>query len=196
WTSDGLPLERAYNYNTHITFKDYWGFHHGATIGQLGKTYDDRQLRGGPAVRQDRYVAPWMFINGDDRKAWVPQLSFNYFESSEKRNWSTNISPELDLKMAGRFSSAISMNFSHNVQDNQFYGNFTDANNAPHYTIARLDQNTTSLTACLNYTFSPDLSLQTYLSPFGSKGTYSNARQVSLTPRSVYYDSRYTSYNH
>ncbi|HJP60662.1 MAG TPA: DUF5916 domain-containing protein, partial [Gemmatimonadaceae bacterium] len=58
WTSDGLPLERAYNYNTHITFKNYYTFHQGATIGQLGKTYDDRQLRGGPAVRQDRYIAP------------------------------------------------------------------------------------------------------------------------------------------
>ena len=68
WTTDGLPLERAYNYNTHITLKNYWGFHHGATIGQLGKTYDDRQLRGGPAVRQDVYYAPWLSINGDDRK--------------------------------------------------------------------------------------------------------------------------------
>ena len=195
WTTDGLPLERAYNYNTHITFKNYWGFHQGGTIGQLGKTYDDRQLRGGPAVRQDRYIAPWIFINGDDRKAWVPSLSGNYFESSGKRNWSTNISPEINFKMAGRFSSGISMNWSHNVSDNQFYGKFTDATNVLHYTIAHLDQKTTSLTARLNYTFTPDLSLQTYLSPFVSKGTYSNVRQVSSTPRADDYDDRYAPYN-
>jgi hypothetical protein len=195
WTTDGLPLERAYNYNTHITLKNYWGFHQGGTIGQLGKTYDDRQLRGGPAVRQDRYISPWISINGDDRKAWVPYFNANYFESSNKRNWSTNFSPEIDFKLMGRFSSAISMSWSHNVSDNQFYGKFTDATNVLHYTIAHLDQQTTSLTTRFNYTFTPDLSLQTYVSPFVSKGTYSNVRQVSSTPRADNYDDRYTAYN-
>jgi hypothetical protein len=195
WTSDGLPLERAYNYNTHITFKNYWGFHQGGTIGQLGKTYDDRQTRGGPAVRQDRYISPWLSINGDDRKAIVPYFNANYFESSDKRNWSTNFSPEVDFKVMGRFSSAISMNWSHNVSDNQFYGQFTDAADLIHYTIAHLDQNTTSLTARLNYTFTPNLSLQTYLSPFVAKGTYSNVRQLSANPRADNYDDRYAPYN-
>ena len=195
WTSDGLPLERAYNYNTHITLKNYWGFHQGGTIGQLGKTYDDRQTRGGPAVRQDTYIAPWLSINGDDRKAIVPYFNASYFESSDRRNWSTNFSPEVDFKVMGRFSSAISMNWSHNVTDNQFFGQFTDATDLTHYTIAHLDQTTTSLTARLNYTFTPDLSLQTYLSPFVSKGTYSNVRQLSSNPRADNYDDRYAPYN-
>jgi hypothetical protein len=195
WSTDGLPLERAYNYNTHITFKNYWGFHQGATIGQLGKTYDDRQTtRGGPAVRQDMYTNPWVSINGDDRKAWVPYFNASYFESSDKRNWSTNISPELDFKVLGRFSSVISMSWSHDVRDNQFFNQYTDAVNALHYTVAHLDQLTTSLTARLNYTFTPNLSLQTYASPFVSKGTYTNVRQVSSTPRADNYDDRYAPY--
>jgi Domain of unknown function (DUF5916)/Carbohydrate family 9 binding domain-like len=195
WTADGLPLERAYNYNTHITLKNYWGFHQGATFGQLGKTYDDRQTRGGPAVRQDMYYAPWLSINGDDRKPWVPYFNASYFESSAKRNWSVNMSPEIDFKLLGRFSSALSMNWNHNVTDNQFYGQFTDATDLVHYTIAHLDQKTTSLTARLNYTFTPNLSLQTYLSPFVSKGTYSNVRQLSANPRADDYDDRYAPYN-
>jgi len=32
WTTDGLALERAYNTNTHITFKNYWGWHMGGTV--------------------------------------------------------------------------------------------------------------------------------------------------------------------
>ena len=31
WTTDGLPLEAAYNTNTHITFKNNWGWHMGGT---------------------------------------------------------------------------------------------------------------------------------------------------------------------
>jgi hypothetical protein len=193
WTTDGLPLERAYNTNTHITFKNNMGWHMGGTVGQIGKTYDDRAARGGPAVRQDLYVSPWLSINGDDRKAIVPYFNANYFESSDKRNWSWNVGPEIDTKMMGRFSSALSFNWSHNVQDNQWYGNFNDVAGR-HYTFAHLDQHTTSLTARFNYTFTPNVSLQTYAQPFVSKGTYTNVRQLSATPRADNYDDRYAPY--
>jgi hypothetical protein len=193
WTTDGLPLERAYNTNTHITFKNNMGWHMGGTVGQIGKTYDDRTARGGPAVRQDLYVSPWLSINGDDRKAIVPYFNANYFESSDKRNWSWNVGPEIDSKAMGRFSSALSFNWSHNVQDNQWYGNFNDAAGR-HYTFAHLDQHTTSLTARFNYTFTPNVSLQTYAQPFVSKGTYTNVRQLSATPRADNYDDRYAPY--
>jgi len=195
WSTDGLPLEAAYNTNMHINFKNNWGWHMGGTVGQLGKTYDDRSARGGPAFRQDSYLAPWISINGDDRKWIVPYLSGNYFESSSKRNWSVNLSPELDFKAMGRFSGSLAMNWTHNVADNQWYGNFTDNLNAIHYTFAHLDQQTTALTARLNYTFTPNLSLQTYAQPFVSKGTYSNVRQLSATPRADNYDDRYAPYN-
>ena len=190
WTSDGLPQERAYNTNYHITFKNNWGWHNGGTIGQLGKTYDDRAARGGPAVRQDRYISPWLSINGDDRKSIVPYFSTNYFRGDGGRSSSINLSPGFDYKLLGRFSSSFSFNWSHNITDNQFYGRFNDAL-GDHYTFAHLDQRTTSVTARLNYTFTPEMSLQTYLQPFVSKGTYSNVRQLSANPRADAYDDRY-----
>jgi len=194
WTTDGLPQERAYNTNTHITFKNNWGWHMGGTIGQLGEVYDDRAARGGPAVRQDRYVSPWLSIGGDDRKSIVPYLNFNWFRGDGGRSYSSNFSPEIDYKMLGRLSTVLALNFSHNITDNQFYGIFDDAGGT-HYTFAHLDQHTTSLTARLNYTFTPDLSLQTYLQPFVSKGTYSNVRQLSANPRADSYDDRYAPFN-
>jgi hypothetical protein len=194
WTTDGLPLEAAYNTNTHITFKNNWGWHMGGTIGQLGKTYDDRAARGGPAVRQESYIAPWLSIQGDDRKAVVPYLNLNLFRGDGGRSSSFNFGPEIDYKVLGKFSTVLALNWSHNITDNQFYGRFDDAGGA-HYTFAHLDQKTTSLTARLNYTFTPDLSLQTYLQPFVSKGTYSNVRQLSSTPRADSYDARYAPFN-
>jgi Domain of unknown function (DUF5916)/Carbohydrate family 9 binding domain-like len=193
WTTDGLPLERAYNTNVHITLKDNIGIHTGGTIGQLGTTFDDRSARGGPAIRQDPYVSPWLSINGDDRKPLIPYLNFSYFKGDGGRNWSWNASPEVDLKVAGRFSSSLSLNWTHNVQDNQWYGNFDDVTGT-HYTFAHLDQTTTGVTTRLNYTFTPNVSLQTYLQPFVSKGTYSNVRQLSANPRAAAYDDRYAPY--
>jgi hypothetical protein len=193
WTTGGLPLEAAYNTNTHITFRNNWSFHTGGTVGQLGTTYDDRSARGGPAIRQDSYIAPWMGIIGNDRRALVPYMWVNYFKGDGGRNSSLNLSPELDYKFLGRFSSAVTFSWSHNITDNQWYGNFDDSLGT-HYTFAHLDQHTTSVTARLNYTFTPDISLQGYLQPFVSKGTYSDVRQLSATPRAANYDDRYAPY--
>ena len=194
WTTDGLPQEAAYNTNAHITFKNNWGWHMGGTIGQLGATYDDRASRGGPAVRQDPYFAPWLFVNGDDRRAIVPGVNVNYVRRDGGRGSSLYLSPQLDYKLLGRFSSSVSVNWSHDVNDGQWYGNFTDSVGTSHYTFAHLDQTTTSATLRLNYTITPNVSLQAYMQPFVSKGTFSDVRQLSATPRAAHYDARFAPY--
>jgi hypothetical protein len=190
WTTDGLPLEAAYNTNTHITLKNNWGIHFGGTVGQLGTTYDDRAARGGPAIRQDAYFSPWMSIGGNDRKSIVPYFNANWFRGEGGRNTSVNYSPEIDYKMLGSFSSGFQVSWAHNVTDNQWYGQYGSA-----YTFAHLDQTTTSATVRLNYTFSPSVSLQAYTQPFVSKGTYTNVRQLSSNPRADDYDARYAVFN-
>ena len=194
WTTSGLPLEAAYNSNVHITLKNNASLNAGGTIGQLGTTYDDRSARGGPAFRQDSYFAPWAGIVGDDRHAVVPMIWANFFRGSGGRSSSTNLAPEVDVKMSGRFSSAFSLSWTYNVADNQWYGNFTDSTNVTHYTFAHLAQYTTSATVRLNYTFTPNISLQAYMQPFISKGTYTNVRELSSTPRAASYDDRFAAY--
>ena len=194
WTTSGLPLEAAYNTNFHITLKNNAGLHFGGTIGQLGTTYDDRGARGGPAIRQDSYFAPWAFISGDDRHSVVPSVSLNWNRSNEGRSRATSVSPEIDWKAHGRFSSAFSLGWSHAINNDQWFGSFSDAAAATHYTFAHLDQTTTSATVRLNYTFTPNVSLQVYMQPFVSKGTYTDVRQLSATPRAANYDARYATY--
>jgi hypothetical protein len=193
WTTAGLPLEAAYNTNLHVQLRNNWWVHAGGTYGQLGATYCDRCARGGPAVRQDAYIAPWFGLNGDDRKALVPYLWINYFKGDAGHNSSLNLGPELDYKV-GAFSSVLALNWTRNVADNQWYGNFTDATGGLHYTFAHLRQTTVGVTVRLNYTFTPTMSLQVYAQPFVSKGTYSSVRQLSATPRAASYDDRYAAY--
>ena len=190
WTTSGLPLEAAYNTNFQITLRNYWGLHFGGTLGQLGTTFDDRAARGGPAIRNDRYIAPWLFINGDDRKAIVPYLSFNDINVGNGKSRSWNLSPEIDYKVLHRLSGSFSLNYGRSIYGNQWYGLYSDAL-GNHYTFARLNQTTTSATVRLNYTFTPAISLQAYVQPFVSKGTYTDVRQLSSTPRAEDYDARF-----
>jgi hypothetical protein len=47
----------------------------------------------------------------------------------------------------------------------------------------------------VDYTASPTLTLQLYAEPFVSKGTYSNVRELSSTPRAESHDARFVPYD-
>ena len=192
WTTAGLPEERAFNTNTHTTFRNQWSLHFGGTVGQLGTTYCYSCARGGPAVRQNSYVAPWLGINGDDRKPIVTYFWFNWFRGDDGRSRSFSFSPEVDFKIASRVTAAIAPSFSRSRNDAQALGPRTDS--LTHYLFAHLDQKTFALTMRFTYPFSSTMSLQVYAQPFIAKGTFSNVRELSATPRAENYDDRYQAY--
>jgi len=194
WSAAGLPTERAFNTNVHTQFTNRWWLHVGGTVGQLGATYCDRCARGGPAVRQDPYLSPWITIEGDDRRPLVPSVSANYTRGDQGRSQTIDLSPTLNLKVSTRFTTSLSADYNHNRNDIQYFGTFTDAAGVPHYTFAHLEQRTLSLTWRLGYTFTPTTSLQVYASPFISKGTYTDIREVAQA-RASSFSARYQPYS-
>ena len=160
WSSFGLPTERAFNTNVHVQFTNRWWLHMGGTLGQVGTTYCDRCARGGPAVRQDAYLSPWLSIEGDDRRPLVPSVSLNYNRADGGRSERINVTPELSLKVASRFTTSLSFDYTRNRDDLQYFGTLTDAAGAAHYTFAHLEQQELALTWRLGYTFTPTTSLQ------------------------------------
>ena len=194
WTSAGLPEERAFNTNTHITFRNTWSFHGGGTLGQLGETYCYSCSRGGPMVRQDPYLAPWAGLNGDDRKAIVPYFWVNYWRGDRGQSRSINLSPEVDFKVASRFTAALIPSYTRTTNEVQPLGPSTDTSKVTHYLFAHLEQKQFAVTLRFTYPFTATTSLQVYAQPFVSKGTYSNVRELSATPRATDFASRYRAY--
>jgi hypothetical protein len=193
WSAAGLPTERAFNTNVHTQFTNRWWLHVGGTLGQVGATYCDRCARGGPAVRQDPYIAPWITIEGDERRPLMPTFSANYNRGDGGRSETIDLSPELALKVSSRFTTSFAAEYNRNRNDLQYFGTFTDPAGGQHYTFAHLEQKTLSLTWRLGYTFTPTTTVQVYASPFISKGTYSDVREVAQ-PRASSYSDRYRPY--
>ena len=191
WTTAGLPQERAANTNVHVTTRNNWGVNFGGTVGQLGGTYDDRTARGGPAVRVSPYVAPWIYISGDDRRAVIPAFAINYTGGDAGHSHAVRYAPDITVKVASRFNAYAELAWTRSHNDIQWFGLYQDAGGTYRYTFAHLAQSTTVLTTRFTYVFSATMSLQVYAQPFISKGTYSNVRQLSATPRAASYDARY-----
>jgi hypothetical protein len=194
WSSRGLALERAANSNLHVTFRNSWNLGFGGTWGQLGSTFCDVCSRGGPAVRQDPYFNWWANVGGDDRKRLVPYLNLWGFRGGAGHKEQIGASPELDFKVGTQASGSVSFDWSRNLDGYQWYGNFTDSTGASHYTFARLSQRTLGITARINYTLTPTMTLQVYAQPFVSKGAFSGVHELSATPRATRYDDRYQPY--
>jgi hypothetical protein len=193
WTSDGLPLERAFNTNVHAELPNSWWIHAGGTAGGLGTLYCDRCARGGPALRTDDYLAPWGGIEGDSRWVVVPGIWLNGYRSDGGRSRSFTISPSLSFRVSSQLTSSLGLNLGRNVDDRQWLANVTDDAGATHYTFAHLVQHTRSLRARVNYTVSPTLTIQAYAEPFMSRGRYSDVRELA-DPRAADYDDRFQSW--
>jgi hypothetical protein len=191
WNTSGLALENAWNFNSHIGLNNNWNFHAGTTIGGLGTTYNDRSTRGGPALRQSRYLAPWFGVNGDSRRMVVPNLWVNLSRRDEGRSRSWSLSPSLGIQASTRFRVGLGAGLSRAENNTQWYGNPSDADGTMHHTFARLDQRTVSMNVRINYAATPDLTFEFYGEPFASSGTYSDLRQVSATPDAAGYDERF-----
>jgi hypothetical protein len=190
WTIDGMALERAANTNAHFQMKNHWWVHFGGTAGQLGKTFCDVDCsRGGPALRQSPYIAPWGGIVGDDRNVVIPVLFFNYFQGDGGRSVSTNVNGSVDLRVASQIRGSIGASYTSGRDDKQSYGSIGDST----FLFAHLSQKVASINARVDYTVSPDLSIQLYASPFVAKGTYSNVREL-LEPRADRYQDRFQTY--
>lgn len=193
WTTKGLPLDHAVNTNVHFELPNSFWVHGGGTVGGFGEVFCDRCARGGPALRTQTYVSPWFGVEGDSRWKVVPFVWINYRNADGGRSHSFNISPSLDFRMAAGWTWSLGFNHTRNTDDRQFYGNFTDDANVTHYSFAHLEQRTTSISARLNFTASPTLSVQAYAEPFVSKGEFSDVRELDA-PRAKSYDDRFKPY--
>ncbi|MGE5760889.1 MAG: DUF5916 domain-containing protein [Gemmatimonadota bacterium] len=193
WTTAGLPLEHAVNTNFHTELWNHWWLHAGGTLGQLGTAFCDRCARGGPALRVNPYLAPWAGIEGDARKVVVPFLWMNYWRGDQGRSTSLNLNPEIDLRVSSRWTGSLAMSVTRNADNTQWTGNVTDNTGVTHYSFAHLEQRTMSLQWRVNFTATPNLTVQLYAEPFVSKGRYSNLRELA-NPRAADYVDRFQPY--
>ncbi|HUP90249.1 MAG TPA: DUF5916 domain-containing protein, partial [Longimicrobiales bacterium] len=189
WTTSGLPIENAWNFNGHLGFHNNMNVHLGGTVAGIGRVFCDRCTRGGPAVRSSRGFYPWGGINGDGRKRIVPGMWVNLGFGDEGNSHNYWLSPYVDLNLSTQLRGSIGTGIGHSVDASQWFGNFTQ-NGTTHYTFARLDQRTVDLTFRLNYTARPNLTLEMYAEPFATSGTYTDVREVSA-PEAAAFADRY-----
>ena len=194
WTAAGERVATGGNVNSHMQLRNNWWLHWGQGIDGVGSPYCDLCLRGGPAVKQSPSLFGWLGFQGDTRRTLAPNFFLNWNRGDEGRSYSMYYSPGLDVQASSRWSGHLSVDVTKNVSDLQPRGNYGDIGaDSTHYTVARLDQTTAAITTRLNFTATPNLSLQIYAQPFVTSGAYTDWRQLA-DPTSSLIANRYAGY--
>jgi hypothetical protein len=181
----GDRLSLGGNFNAHWQFQNFWSA--GGGINRNARNFDDRLTRGGPGGYTRSNWNGWQYLNTDDRRL----VSFNWNSNFyvDGRTHDLSVEPRLVLKPTAAFSTELGMLYQKRLEDAQWVENVT-ANDRTHYVFGRLRQETSSITARVNYTVTPNLSVQIYAQPFVSNGRYQDFREL-VNGRAALYDDRY-----
>ncbi len=187
WNFDGDRLWSGGNVNMHWTWKNYAAT--GFGVNYNGAALRDRITRGGPAVLGNRSFATWYYYGSDGRK----DVSFNYngyHEADGEGTTRHNIAPHVTWRPTTASSISTGFRYGINNDDAQWVTNQEIAEQSTRYIFGRLKQRTAAFTFRVNYTLTPDLSIQTYAEPFVSAGQYSNYKAL-VNPRAAEHADRY-----
>jgi hypothetical protein len=190
WNFDGDRLFSGGNINSHATFVNSWDIGGGYNFSLL--EFDDRATRGGPGVYSGGSRVVWHYLNTDPRRP----LKLSYFagggSNGEGRTFA-DFNPELTYRPLPALTFEPGIRLSKNTFGAQWVNKVTDA--GTHYVFGELDQTTVAMTLRLNYTMTPNLSLQLYAEPFVSAGDYSAFKEL-VNGRSRDYDLRYAPFTY
>ncbi|HKI44060.1 MAG TPA: DUF5916 domain-containing protein [Balneolales bacterium] len=146
------------------------------------KTFNDRLTRGGPLTVNKPGIEFSPSLSTDSRKAVVLSLwGDGYYD--QDGSISRSIGSDITWKPASSLSLTVSPEYDWNIDKAHYVDTFPDpyaVNTFDHrYVFAELNQHTVSSSIRINWTFTPKLSLQMYMQPLISAGSYTNFKELS-----------------
>ncbi|MEW5983840.1 MAG: DUF5916 domain-containing protein [Acidobacteriota bacterium] len=188
WNFAGDNLFYGGNINAHATFTSNWTFSIG--LNAEGPGLDDRATRGGPAAKYPATKGVWYGIGTDSRKAVSGRFQSMYFRDTAG-GLAFRLDPSITLRPTSFLSVAAGIGYERRTERSQWVEAVEDP--VTHYVFGHLQQKTLGLTFRVNYTITPNLTVQVYAEPFVSAGAYDDFRELA-NGRADRYADRYRPY--
>jgi hypothetical protein len=158
---------------------NYWTLHGFTQV--YFPALDDRLTRGGPIAKRPGWTSLGLFAASDGRKP----VSGSVFVSTDQYqyggyNYTAQVSAI--VRTSTRWNLTVGPNVARRYNTAQFVLSAPDTSYTPtfgrRYVFAPLDQTEVSLVTRFNYTFTPRLSLETFMQPLISSGDYGALKQL------------------
>jgi hypothetical protein len=180
----GLQTKATTGFDGSALFRNKW-----RATGRFGfeQVVDTRALRGGPALRWHDYFFTGLQVESDpSRRAWFLVHGEHSWAVGDDTRYSS-LASELRLRPSNRLSLSAAVSYEQLV-DNLQYVTTASVESSPRYVLARILQDTWSLTLRANLSITPDLTIQYYGSPFLGTGRYTAFKKGTDTLAKRYED--------
>ena len=150
--------------------------------------FDDRLTRGGPVVKRTGYDVASLEVSTDARASAVWDVMVQASRGVGDDTRSLTIRPGVALKPAANIFIQLSPSYSRNQSSEQYVTTVADptasAFDGNRYVFGYITTKTVSLDTRVNWTFTPDLTLQLFAQPFIASGDYASFREFAA-PRTL-----------
>ncbi|MGH7691001.1 MAG: DUF5916 domain-containing protein, partial [Gemmatimonadaceae bacterium] len=169
-----------------MTFPNYWNLR---TFGIHDvPALDELLTRGGPVVKRAGYDLGSIEVSTDPRAATVFDFSAQGTRSVGAATHAVTLGPGIALKPAPNLFIQLSPTYATNEDAAQYVTAVSDPTATTfygtRYVFAFIHTRTISLDTRVNWTFTPNLTLQLYAQPFVASGQYASFREFAA-PRTL-----------
>lgn len=163
----------------YVTWPNYWST--SISVGYQPRVFDDRFTRGGPVVRRFDYRDVSAGVSTDRRKT----VSFEVYGSYGTNllgGWASSVDPSVTIRPSTSLTVSLGPSVSRGNSIAQYVRSVTDETAAAtyggRYVFANLDQTEVAMSARVNWTLSPRMSLQMYVQPLVAAGDYTGFKEL------------------
>ena len=153
-------------------------------------SFDGQLTRGGPVVVRSGYDVESVQLSTDARARTVLDFTIEEAHGLDHKTHYISFRPGMALKPAPNVFIQLSPGYTRDETPAQYVTTVADptavAFNGTRYVFAFIRTKTMSLDTRLNWTFTPDLTLQLYAQPFVANGRYWSFREFTA-PRTLRY---------
>ena len=190
WDFGGTRTIGGRAFDTNLQFRNYWRVESG-TFFELD-TFSNNILRGGPSLKFPGGVGNWFDIHSDNRRALRVNFgAFNFWgeERRRRRFW-----------VGGTYQSANAVAISAEPfvalceRQLQYVDTAEIDSLEKRYVMGSLDQTTVGIVMRINYSITPNLSVQYYGQPFLPSGAYDTFKRITA-PRAELFEERFDVYS-
>lgn len=184
WNHDGDMIGNYYNTGAFMRFNNLWTFNF--NLNAAGKSFNDRLTRGGPIAERP---ADWNFnfnIRSDQTKKVAYGIGGFYRNEFTGYEFDRRFWGFIEFRPTSYIQLEISPEYGWETESDQYVTSVEDMMATPtfgnRYVFADLDQTFFATSIRLDWTFTPDMSLQLYARPFINSGNFYHFKEFT-TPR-------------
>lgn len=197
----GSSLRREWNYGFdhiytqasltgYLQHLSYWGVQF--QLGYTPRALDDRLTRGGPLAERPRSRVAYAGFNSDPRTpVTFGANSYNQWDGAG--GFLHDAGVDVTVKSSPRWNLTLGPSFTASRAAAQFLGSVADSTPQAlfgrRYLFTPLDQRTVSLNTRVNYTFTPELSLEAVLQPFIAAVDFGDETRYLTEPRTFRFEN-------